>query len=207
MATPTTHIILSESMYDKHFSHCSEKDFIIGTLLPDIRYLDHSIPRESLHFRDVSLEVIFSLTNCFEQWLYFHSLVDRKRNNFYINKGIYIPWENEDFILALKLLEDELLYDKVKDWQKIISYMETFPYENIKDIKQEVLQKRYNLIKTLISQQPSPSARRQFMQGLGLDEDYIQRINWIVAEIKKENKYKKIIDELYDTFDDVIQDK
>jgi len=45
MAAPITHIALTEKIFDKFFKDKKRKDFFIGTLFPDIRYL--KITRDS----------------------------------------------------------------------------------------------------------------------------------------------------------------
>jgi hypothetical protein len=67
MATPITHIILTEKIYEEHFKDCDKKEFVLGTLLPDIRYLDKSISRESTHSYDVTLKAAKSASTCFDE--------------------------------------------------------------------------------------------------------------------------------------------
>jgi hypothetical protein len=67
MATPITHILLTDKIYEEHFNDCEKREFILGTILPDIRYLDKSISRESTHSYDITLEVAKSGATCFDK--------------------------------------------------------------------------------------------------------------------------------------------
>jgi len=39
MAAYITHIVLTDKIFDKHFSNKNKAEFYIGTSFPDIRYL------------------------------------------------------------------------------------------------------------------------------------------------------------------------
>jgi len=207
MATPLTHIILSESIYYDVFSPERQWDFMVGTLLPDIRYLDKSIPRDKYHRENMFLSTVKSASTPFQQWLYFHSLLDQVRDSFYIQRGIYVPWVNEDFIIALKLLEDEVLYNKISDWETIIAYMQSFDYAVLPDIQSDILRTWYGLIINLMSRKPDDESRKAFMIGLWMPIGYIEKINWIVADLKKEPTSYTLIEELYSSFPMLIKTK
>lgn len=49
MATPITHIVLTEKVFEKFFKDKTRKDFFIGTSFPDIKYLK-VIDRDKSHF-------------------------------------------------------------------------------------------------------------------------------------------------------------
>jgi hypothetical protein len=67
MATPITHILLTDKVYEEHFKDCDKKEFFLGTILPDIRYLDKSISRESMHSYDITMEAVAAAATCFEK--------------------------------------------------------------------------------------------------------------------------------------------
>lgn len=205
MATPLTHIILSESIYHELFSVQWKWDFLVWTLLPDIRYLDRSIPRDKFHTENMSLDKVLSVNSSFEKWILFHSLLDQVRDKFYIEREIYVRWWDEDFIIALKLLEDELLYDKISNWSEQIKYLQEFDYTTITEINHEVLKKRYTLLIHLMRRKPDDQSREKFMLGIWMTQDYIKKINWILAQIRTDEKYNILIDELYSSFLNLIK--
>lgn len=206
MATPITHIILTDKIYEEHFGDCKKNDFILGTLLPDIRYLDKSISRESTHSHGIKLEAAKAVATCFDKWMLFHSLVDHVRNEFYISRWIYVRGWDEDFIIALKLLEDQHLYAKVKDRDEYIRFFDSIPYERIPHIKKESLDKRYAMIKQEVVSGPNNDSRRDFQSGLWMAEDYTNRINAIIEKLGKDENILHLIEEFYDSFDRLLQD-
>jgi hypothetical protein len=111
MATPATHIILSEPFLQQH-PDIDRNAFLIGTSLPDIRYLDKSIPRDKYHKENIDLQQVLQQTNDFEKGVFFHNFVDQWRDTFYIERGIYTFGGDEIFIASLKGLEDEIFYEK-----------------------------------------------------------------------------------------------
>ncbi|MDR3169871.1 MAG: hypothetical protein LBU27_09370 [Candidatus Peribacteria bacterium] len=111
MATPATHIILSEPFLKQH-PDIDRNAFLVGTSLPDIRYLDKNIPRDKYHKENVDLRQVLQQSTDFERGVFFHNFVDQWRDKFYIERGIYTFGEDEIFITSLKGLEDEVFYEK-----------------------------------------------------------------------------------------------
>ncbi|MFA7718051.1 MAG: hypothetical protein WC875_05030 [Candidatus Absconditabacterales bacterium] len=201
MATPITHIVLMDKIYEEQFGICDKKDFLLGTLLPDIRYLDKSISRESTHSYDITLDAVKSASTCFDKGMLFHSLVDHVRDEFYISKGIYIRGGDEEFIIALKLLEDQYLYNKIKNWDEYVSFLDIIPYEKMPDIKKEILDKRYAMIKQELIDGPSDSVRKAFRAGLGIIGEYPDKINALIYTLQKDEKILKLINEFYEFYE------
>lgn len=205
MATPITHIILTEKIYKTYFSNCNKKDFFLWTLLPDIRYLDKTISRESTHTTNNTLATIQKLTTCFDKWFYFHSLVDNIRDNFYVSRWVYICGKNENFILALKLFEDQYLYPKIKNRHKYIHFLDTIPDKKIKNIKKKHLKKRYTMIKQEAITIPNDVSREKFNIELGLSKEYTDKINKIIHRLEKNKQICNLIDEFYKSFWSLIK--
>ncbi len=110
MAAPIAHIFLAIQMLAGPLSGLfNEKEFIIGTSFPDIRYLG-VISRNVTHFSGVTIEDIMQEKDSFKAGMLFHSLVDRLREEYIVAHRFYskIP----DFKLitqTLKYAEDEIL--------------------------------------------------------------------------------------------------
>lgn len=200
MATHITHIVLTDKIYEEHFKDCNKKDFILGTLLPDIGNIDNNINRNTTHSYDISLDAIKSLTTCFDKWNKFHSLLDRVRDEFYISKWIYIPGGDEDFIMALKLLEDQYLYDKITDRDEYTKMLNDIPYQDAAFVKEHTLKQWYTKLQKLISSKPDDTTRKEFQQGIWIPEDRSNRVNIIINALQKDKEALRIIDELYESF-------
>jgi hypothetical protein len=90
-------------------------DFIIGNLFPDIRYLG-SVSREDTHEQAPTAKKVRECSSSFQSGVILHSYVDEMREKFLRKEGIYdeIAALSPDFtVIFLKLLEDEILYDRV----------------------------------------------------------------------------------------------
>jgi hypothetical protein len=84
MAAPIAHIFLAVQILVGPFKVMShEKEFIIGTSFPDIRYLK-VIERAETHFENVTLNDIKKETNSFKAGMLFHSFVDQKREEYMV---------------------------------------------------------------------------------------------------------------------------
>src|SRR5438132_13939173 len=89
MAAPIAHIFLAVQMLAGPFHGLfDEKEFIVGTSFPDIRYLK-VVSREETHFSHVTLEDIVQETDSFKAGMLFHSFVDEQREAYIIAHGFY----------------------------------------------------------------------------------------------------------------------
>ncbi len=77
MATPITHVVLTDKIYNKFFSDKNKKEFFIGTLLPDIRYLK-VIERNKTHFENLAISDLKD-DDSFLSGMKFHSILDKTR--------------------------------------------------------------------------------------------------------------------------------
>jgi len=110
MAAPIAHIFLALQMLIGPFKGLfNEKEFIVGTSFPDIRYLK-VIARDETHFEHVTLEDIMQEKNSFKAGMLFHSFVDEQREEYIVAQGFYKKLADFKFVTqALKFAEDEIL--------------------------------------------------------------------------------------------------
>jgi hypothetical protein len=131
--------------------------------------------------------------------------VDHVRDEFYISRWIYTRGWDEDFIIALKLLEDQYLYSKIKHRDEYIRFFDVLPYEKALSIQKESLDKRYAMIKQELIDWPSDSVRKTFRIELWTPWEYADKINNIIHKLQKDEKILHLIDELYESFETLIQ--
>src|SRR5438552_12343909 len=110
MAAPIAHIFLALEMLTGPFSGLfNEREFIIGTSFPDIRYLN-VIDREKTHLSHVTLEEILQEPDSFKAGMLFHSFVDEQREKYIVAHGFYGELPSFIFITqVLKFAEDIIL--------------------------------------------------------------------------------------------------
>lgn len=110
MAAPIAHIFLAVQMLSGPLKGIfDEKEFIIGTSFPDIRYLK-VVERTETHVQHVTLQDIFKEKDSFKAGLLFHSFVDEQRETYMIRHNVYQKLPQFRFSSqSLKFAEDELL--------------------------------------------------------------------------------------------------
>lgn len=110
MAAPWAHIFLAILMLNGLFKGLfNEKEFIIGTSFPDIRYLK-VVERAETHVTNVSIEDIMREKNSFRAGLLFHSFVDQVREKYMVELGLYELLPSFRFVTqSLKFAKDQIL--------------------------------------------------------------------------------------------------
>lgn len=120
---PAMHAYLGEMWLDTHElkDKLARRDFIIGTLFPDIRYMGH-VSRGQTHAKGVTLEQIDKEKSYFKKGMLFHAYVDEQHEKFtnkskaYQNLPKDIKSSREIFI---ELIADEIIFDE--SWIKPIA--------------------------------------------------------------------------------------
>lgn len=207
MAALITHIVLTKKIYDQHFSNKSFNEFIIGTSLPDVRYLG-VIEREKTHFPNVTLDEI-KQENSFIAGLKFHSLVDRVRENFLLSYDLYSKCPESKFITqSIKFLEDSVLYKKIDSWEKYIKlFDEVLSNELELGLDKESVDYWHKTIQDYFSKQPDNNTVEKFVERIKLGKEVANEIKENVQIISKVPEVVNYINSLYTQFDDLILEK
>lgn len=208
MAAPITHIVLTEKVFDKFFQDKNRKDFYIGTVFSDIRHLG-VIDRKSTHFPLSSLNIkdIREGKNSFTAGLKFHSLVDDIRERFVESKNIYslIP-ESKYKTQILKLLEDELYYDKIKNWDKVISFFDDIlPEELSFDIQGEGIKRWHKILQKYFFRKPDKKVEEWLAIEMSFSKEAQNEIINLVEEIRPSKKIAQTIEEFYNNFEEFLK--
>ncbi len=113
-AAPLTHLVIAEE-YLAHHPEMERKAFLVGTVFPDIRYLGN-VTRSETHEFGLTLTDISECASSFRAGMKLHSFVDEIRENLVTQWKIYDilkDVEGKHHATLLKLIEDEILYDRV----------------------------------------------------------------------------------------------
>lgn len=201
MAAPITHIVLAEKVFNNHFSNLEKDKFFVGTSFPDIRYL-RIIQREQTHPPDITLSQIKS-NDSFNGGLMFHVWVDRVREGYMQEKGIYsLMPQSKLTIQSLKLFEDELFYEKLSNWGSIISYFEEVLSKELEyPIKRDDVMKWHKLLQYYFAQKPTIETRKTLFEAIYFDEKSIIEVEANLAEMRNNKKILDIIENFYNNFD------
>lgn len=204
MAAPVTHIVLANKVYDQIFPDISKAEFFMGTNLPDIRYIG-AVDRDSTHFDRLATSQLRD-TNPFMTGVKFHSIVDEVREDYVLKNDLYSKMPQSKYAMtALKLLEDELLYEKVLNWEEFTNSLETIPYDQIEiDIEKEYIDLWYSFIKKYLTTRPSAETRKVFIKNLNRPEGEEPAVNSLIEELKSNFHVVRYIEDLYRNFDNLL---
>ncbi len=204
MAAPITHIALTEKIFDQLFKDKRRKDFFIGTLFPDIRYLK-VIDRDKTHYKGLSIADLGN-DESFLAGVKFHSILDYVRKNFIVENKTYSFCSGSKHIAhSVKILEDEIFYQCVKDWSIYIDYLkEILQAEKDYGIAEKDLRNWHSLLQQYFQKQPNDDTVKDFALNIGFTEEAVNEINNDVNAMHANKKIIEIIKNLYKNFDSLI---
>jgi len=206
MAAPITHVFFAEEFINDKLSPHNQTNFIVGTLFPDIRYYDN-MDRQRTHLK----KIVFSdlkKENSFDAGLKFHSFLDEQRMEFFESR------EDYPFFLgpmraaesSLKFFEDEILYERIKDWPRIKGCLDDIlPEELYFSLREQDVRGWHRLLKEYFSQTPTDQSRENLLRGMGFLDDTARQINLHIQQIKSEERIKRAVDEFIEGFSDEIK--
>lgn len=197
MAYPATHIVLAQKSHNKYFKDKDKKKFIIGTNFPDIRHLI-DIPREITHEKGLIIEDL-TKEDPFTAGYKLHSYIDEKREDFVIEKGIYEITPRSKYIRhAMKFFEDQILYDKIKDWTEHIKFMDDILDEELEfGVPKEDVERWHRIIQTYIGTKPDADRLVQMFLLTGRTEKKAKAVVDLVEQLKADERMIKYTEELY----------
>lgn len=204
MAAPATHILLAQRVFQKYFSTQNPQDFYVGTSFPDIRYLGH-IDRQQTHFTSPVLAELTTLP-AFEAGLKFHALVDVVRENFVRSRNAYslVP-ESPYLTQALKLFEDQVLYERIATWPEIVGlFDEVLPAETAYPVPLTDIQNWHRFLQAYLSHQPDSQSIRTFVAAIGRPAEMAEEMIRLVEVMKQSQELKQIVVEMYENFEQLL---
>jgi len=219
MAAPITHIALTDKVFNKYFKDKDKPLFCVGTVFPDIRYLAE-IEREKTHLRISSLAEVEKEKNSFLAGVKFHDFVDCNRFKFYdpkkemflnlLIKNDILPkdFTRTDLIKLNrvgKLIEDELVYDKVKSWSEYIGYLdEVYKGEIGFGVSASCVKHWHRSLQDYFRQTPNPKSRTRFFSELGWSKGRISKIERVLEEMKNSQELLILLASFYSQFESFI---
>lgn len=204
MATPITHIVLSEKIRAKFFSDKVKQDFLIGTSFADIRHLK-VIKREETHYNNLT---VYDLQeeNSFQTGLKFHSILDLAREKFMVEHKIYELCPKSDYIVtAIKLLEDKIFYDYISNWDEYIQYFDTILADEMAyNIEKSALLQWHNILQSYFQVKPNPQSIQEYLLNIGNTIEKVDEVNANIAILEQNEKVLAIINQLYQEFENLL---
>lgn len=197
MASQITHVVYGKKIFDRH-PNLSWKGFLIGTLFPDIRHYA-KISRDKLHVQGTS-ESLIPKNDSFKAGMYVHSLVDEKREKYISSKGIYDLLPKSKYVSsALKLVEDELVYDEIKNWEAIIRVLDSYSEEEFGvGIKKDEIKNWHKVLQEYFKKKPDFSGWRK----MAFDMSYSEKVaRDVFKEVKIIRDNPKVLNIILETKD------
>jgi len=118
MASQVAHVVYAKKYLEQHPGMNADL-FLLGTLLPDIRRVTDEVKRKDTHISHEELDLEFEGVTPFEAGWKFHLWCDMRREEILNKYEFYKLSYTIDHDVPPKLLEDELVYEKYKNWEKL----------------------------------------------------------------------------------------
>ncbi len=201
MAAPITHIVLTEKIFDNFFKNKKKKDFSIGALFPDIQYLK-VIDRNKTHYNNLVLNDL-EKDDSFLAGVKFHSILDIAREKFIVANNVYSLCPKSKYITqSLKLLEDEIFYQHIENWNEYIDYLNEILSSEINfEVSKKDIKKWHLLLQQYFLKQPNKQSVTDFILGIDFSQEAADKINVDIEKMRANKKIIDIIKDLYKNFD------
>jgi len=193
MASQIAHIVYAKKYFEKYPSTINKDEFILGCVFPDMRRIDGNIKRKDTHRHYDPLDLDFSGMTAFEAGWKFHLYCDMKREEILNKYDFYSLPEAESFWhLSAKLLEDEIVYEKYNNWEKLVLYFNNVPFvETGVHVSRETFSLWYAILAKYIEKKPDSRIMNIMLSKLvGLAE----KADGIVNSIDMLRKNKKVVE-------------
>lgn len=176
------------------------RDFLIGTLFPDVRYIAH-FSRELTHPQILNLQEITKAKTFFERGIQFHAWVDYIREEFVVASGIYekvIPYADGHQATLLKFIEEEIL-GGFYDGQRWSSYFNDILQEEKVFTSEEVISKWHTMIRYTMSYRPSwliwgVSYFKE--SAFGISNETLYNWSYLLPQFAKDPEFQAYVQEL-----------
>ena len=214
MASQVAHIIYSQRYFDRLKSGefkalpnqttrkylLDHKDeFMLGCIFPDIRRIDGKLSRKQTHLCFDSVDLNFEKLNAFEAGWKFHLYCDMRREeilgkyDFYSIKGAADFWH-----IPSKLFEDELVYDRYANWEKLVNYFNNIPPLKIDFVSRETLSLWYAINAKYFEKKPDSRSMGIFLSKLPSLAGIANEATKIIDELRKNKKVVEILSKVKD---------
>ena len=190
---------MAAKVFEQKFPQFNRREFFIGTVFPDIRYL-RVIDRDKTHFPGISWEKISQAENSFTAGLLFHNLVDQIFDG---ETAVALRALNDslDFARTAKLLADEMLYGEIANWSEISEYFQDLiPEELTFGVSEPDLRHWHEILRAFFAASPDDKSRAQFMEELGFSPEKISQVNALLVKMRPAAGIRQVLIDFYQSF-------
>jgi hypothetical protein len=212
-AGPVTHIYLAERFLQASgFTYDSNQKqaLILGTLFPDVRYVDPSVSRESTHEQGITLQNLRECNDPFSVGKKLHAFVDETRERFAVATGVYdaltdIPQNVK--ATFLKLIEDQVIYSRINVSEVLIFLGKFDEGEKTSGIREESLAMWHTFLSMYLNGGPltTISLLAAFQKGYAnISPQTLEMWSVILPNFLQDQKIKDYIEAMIAEFDRIF---
>lgn len=204
MASQIAHIVYAKAFFERlekgeivsNLGKIDKDEFFLGAVFPDVRRMDDSIKRKVTHFRFEKLDLDFSGLTSFEAGWKFHLFCDMRREEILNKHDFYtLPHATDFYHHPAKILEDEVVYDKYNNWEKLCYYFNNPPFfESGTGISQETYNLWYAIVAKYMEKKPDEKAMRIFLSKQLKLPASINQIMESVSQLRENQKAVEILE-------------
>jgi hypothetical protein len=206
-ALPITHLFLAEKWVSSNesYTEAEKKAFYLGSLYPDIRYLG-IISREKTHQTKLTIDDIKKTKDPFEKGKKLHCYIDEQRAQYIKDQKILEIFDGvpkDHIYMFARLLEDEILFDKVKATNPSVYFTSIQKEEVTEEISADYVRIWHSLLSKYFQYKPSTIMKRLsfFHQSyLGISSDTIQKWSSLIPLWEKNEQIRQHVKDLDEHF-------
>lgn len=207
MAGPVMHILLALKVISAGYLQPQDiPAFVVGTSFADIRYLK-VIEREKTHYNPIAWSDVVHEKSSFFAGLKLHSFVDRVREEYWQQTGIYNELPAHPLLSqCMKLVEDEIVYQYVDDWHQVAHCFDRVYKEELSfGIAKIDIEHWHGLLQLYIKQPPEQNSTLHFllqvMPALSSKAGEVQKL---ITQLQRNERFKTLVLEFYDSFEQLL---
>lgn len=205
MAGEIGHVVYAARLLTYLGDAVKTPDYWVGTLFPDIRHLG-VVSRRQTHTEDVTLSSLIG-ENDFYTGMRVHAWVDMTREKFLREQNVKetLPWH--PFVPhALKLMEDEILYDHFDDWNLIHRTLSNVHEGELHyvDDRSKIIE-WHTVLQKYFSQKPSDESRVELSLGIGLSKQSAGEINNVLQLLRNDKRTPVLINSFLEHLENILR--
>ncbi|MDD3487230.1 MAG: hypothetical protein PHF35_02540 [Candidatus Moranbacteria bacterium] len=191
MASQISHVVYAQKYLEKNPRKGGEF-FILGSIFPDIRRIADGIERKDTHLRFSKTDLDFSGMELFDAGWKFHLWCDMRREEILNKYGFYSLRGTDIPEPGVKLLGDEIDYGRMKNREKLVSFLNNPPIvKTTLDISQETIERWYAMLAKYFEKKPNEKTMRAFLTK---QKAFHGKIDEIIDGVKKLRENQKAVE-------------
>lgn len=173
MAAQASHVVYADKALKTILKgrRVNEKEYFLGTLFPDIRYLV-KIDRNLTHFNTITANDLSKARNDFELGMLVHSLVDVERDLLINNSGIYKKLPPQIGIYTfVKLIEEKYAYPVYREWGNITNYLNDILFYEVNFVDKALVCQWHLILQKYFNKPPTKNSIFKFAEAINIEKE------------------------------------